>query len=183
MVSIIVIAHLDVADSTSINTWRSETLNALTTTTDFSKYKDDLLQSITTDLFESLSEIFPIIMNNHESMMRLYWQIMQPAAKLAVKVQVSVSTYRFRRTLTKNPLMHYVIGVSHLQANKFIDITTNKTLKPDSAVIPNKDGNIGQALMLLEPALVRLDQNDKDIDLRKAVYLVELDAPIRKRRP
>lgn len=168
-------------DTASINTWRAETLSALAATTTFSKLRDGLIDDVTMDLFESLSKIFPIVRQQRASINRLYWQVIQPAAKLAVKIQTSVSTYKFRGPVSRNPFVYCRVDVLDLQSNKFIDISTNKTLRPGSAVSADKDGGIGETLICLERSLVRLDLNQKDIELRKAVYLMELDEPVRKR--
>ena len=181
MASFLIVAYSLSTDFATINTWRSETLNALAHSSATIKNRDSWLQGLTTHLFESLSKVFPIIKDQHESMMSLYHQVMLPAAELAVKVQVSVSSYEFRPSLQRSPLHRVSIAVAHLQANKFVDIETNKTLKPDSAVVADKHGNIGQALIHLESGLVRLDGDKKSMELRKAIYLVQLNEPVRKR--
>ena len=181
MASIIVAVDSNVTDPATINTWRSETLNALAASNVFRKSRDEGLQRLTTYLLGALSKTFPIVNRQRESMMKLYRQVILPAAELAVKIQVSVSIYEFQPSLARHPLMQFRVDMQHLLFNQFIDITTNKTLKPNSGVIADKDGWIGEAWMYLEPGLVRLDPGKKDTELRKPIYLVGLYEPVDKR--
>ena len=56
-----------------------------------------------------------------------------------------------------------------------------QTLKPDSLVVSDSNGFIGEQIMMLSPALVRRDE-DKIVRLSQEVLLVELYKPLGRRR-
>lgn len=61
-----------------------------------------------------------------------------------------------------------------------IDVTTGKTLKPDSPIVSDSSGYIGDRMMTLSPALYRRD-DDKFVLLSQEVILVKLYEPLGRR--
>lgn len=67
-----------------------------------------------------------------------------------------------------------------LEVHKMVDSKSGRQLKPDSAVVADKDGSIGKIIICLEPGLHRVVKG-KETTLRPAMYLVELNHPLGKR--
>lgn len=64
-----------------------------------------------------------------------------------------------------------------------IDVQTRKSLKPNSAVVPDSSSNFGSAILQLEPSLERINEGREDMTLRSAVWLIRLDRPLQRRIP
>lgn len=62
-----------------------------------------------------------------------------------------------------------------------IDIKTEKWLKPDSAVVADRQGIIGDFIVGLEPGLYRIKRDKQEAVLRQPTYLVDLRHPVGKR--
>lgn len=62
-----------------------------------------------------------------------------------------------------------------------VDVQTRKLLKPNSAVTPDMNGNLGQVILPLEPDLVRLNEDEDRTKLRASAWLVQLYTPLGKR--
>ncbi|KAL9116713.1 MAG: hypothetical protein Q9187_006757 [Circinaria calcarea] len=167
-------------DLKTIDNWRSETLKAIAEHPSFNKERTRVLQELTTDLLENLGSFFPIHPKSNTSSMRLYEQVFVPAAKLALEIQLSSTHYEFSPRMPSFPTLGYEAAVmDNLKYNTLIDVSTRRKLKPDNPVIARKDGKIGYPLLLLEPSLSRVDISTKR-NLRKPVFLVELEEPLRK---
>ena len=72
------------------------------------------------------------------------------------------------------------VTIDSLKKSKVVDSKNGKHLKPDSAVVADKDGAIGNAIICLEPCLSRKTK-DKEIVLQQETILIELDQPLAKR--
>ena len=166
----------------TIENWRSETLKAIAEHPSAIKERTRVLQDVATNLFDSLGPFFPIHQMGNASLVRLYEQVCVPAAKLASDIQLSSSRYEFNPRMPKFPILRYKVAVmDNLKHVTAIDVSTRKTLKPDSPVVAKKDGKIGQPLLLLEPSLSRVDIGASKRLLRKPVYLIELADALKKR--
>lgn len=112
--------------------------------------------------------------------MRLFNQVMLPASDLAIKIHLSLSHYEFR--LQDEPF-GTSLGANRrsLERYKLVDISTRKTLKPDSAVVADSNGHIGELVIPLEPRFVRVDGGGKQVQLKPKTYLVNLFHPLGKR--
>ena len=104
---------------------------------------------------------------------------MRPAAKLAAEIQTSASNYNF--SIPESPLTNFKpVMADYLNSVKMVDIKSGRHLKPDSAVLGDKDGILGKIIICLEPGLYRAIKG-KETTLRQALYLVELNHPLGKR--
>ena len=168
-------------DPATISAWRSETLKAITRTEESQKLQEQQIQAMTMDMFESLSETFPVVFGNLESMNTFYEQVMQPALKLAITLQGACSTYCF--DIAESPFTKFKpLTTDQIKDHCMIDIKTRMTLKPNAGVVADENGVFGRCIMMLEPGLYRINKGKEDSTLRQRVYLVELDHPIRKRK-
>ena len=134
---------------------------------------------MTIDMFESLSETFPIVFGNWEGMDRFYVQVMEPAAKLATTLRGSCSTYLFH--ISEIPFPKFKpLTIDLIKNNRVIDAKTTMTLKPNSGMVADKYGVFGKCIIMLEPVLYRVNKGKEDSTLRQALYLVQLDHPLAK---
>ena len=72
------------------------------------------------------------------------------------------------------------VTIEYLKKCKVVDSESGKHLKPDSAVVSDKNGVIGKFVISLEPCLYRVAKG-KEIVLRQETMLIELDQPLAKR--
>lgn len=76
--------------------------------------------------------------------------------------------------MSSNPISRpYKISHSDLGRFRMTDLGTGKTMKPDSPVTPDCNGDIGTQTIVLAPGLVRLDA-DKVVPLSQEAILVKL---------
>ena len=162
----------------AIASWRSETLTALAKNTEFAANVDSHSQTFTKRLFRDLSNALPSIFSSR-GVRAFHAQILLPAIKLANIIRMSTSDYVF--SLPERAVKEFKpVTVEKLKKHTMIDFKTGRTLKPDSAVVADKDGNIGNIVISLEPGLYRLMKPNKSV-LRQEVFLVELHHPLGKR--
>ena len=161
--------------------WRSETLRALAATKICENQKQEEVWRVTKHVFQRLGSVLPIVRGKENSFWRLYKSVMLPAAELATKMQISATCYRV--CVYREPFQNYfAVTVNRLKALKMIDVATRKTIRPESAVRADSDGCYGKFLIPLEAGLFRVDKDDKEIQLRQRVYLMELFSPLDQRR-
>ncbi|KAL8736566.1 MAG: hypothetical protein Q9181_002357 [Wetmoreana brouardii] len=169
-------------DPESINTWRSDTLSALSTTRDFQQRREVIYSRIWDSVFHGPAKYFPFIQKTQESRHKLFDQVIVPAINLANTMQTSATKYKFVPTMKEvSPFKDYTLMQDDLSSSKVIDVATAKTLKVDSPVEANARGQIGRQILLLAPALYRQDSEHSGLLLVKKVVLVELDKPLGKR--
>ncbi|KAL8748102.1 MAG: hypothetical protein Q9184_007510 [Pyrenodesmia sp. 2 TL-2023] len=170
-------------DPESIHSWRSDTLSALSTTTDLQKSRQKAARNAGVNILEDVSQFFVIIDRTEASLRTLLDKVVEPAMKLANKIQISPATYEFLPKVEEiPPLDGFVLSVDHLSKWKLIDVTTGKTLKVDSPVEANDQGQIGTRVMVLAPALYRRDPGKDPLLLVKPIILVQLYKPMGRRR-
>lgn len=165
----------------TIFTWRSETLKALSATSECINARGKKVKDINDLLYRDLGKIFPLLFSHQaDRAISFYDQIMVPAAKLAVKIQTCAIPYVF--SIRKSPLCNFMpLILEHLTMFRLTEYRTGKLLKPDSAVVPDDRGVIGRFIMLLEPSLHRVNGKGDVTMLRLATFLVELNHPVGKR--
>lgn len=131
-----------------------------------------------------MCQIFPIVKKQSKSKKRLLDQVSVPAANLAVKIQLSASTYDFGPQLPANPFKAKPIPFNKrdVEEHTLIDIETRKTLRADSNAVSARSDPLGNILMPLEPSLKRTSGNKEAVELREMVYLVELHQASKKRK-
>lgn len=160
-------------------TWRSETLKGIAATSKCKQMREEQVQIITTQMFETLSQIFPIMFGNSESRLRFYGQVMGPAAKFATQLRVSSSMYKL--ALGNDPFSNWLpLTPKFLKLYALVDIKTRGTLKPNSTVSTDREGVFGKIVILLEPGLYRHLNGGEEIELRQQAFLVDLHHPLKK---
>ena len=170
----------DWTDPATISAWRSETLKAIARTEESRKLQEQEIQAMTVNMFKYLSETFPVVFGNPESMQRFHEQVMQPALKLATTLRGSCSTYRF--SIAQAPFQKFEpLTTNMLKDNCMIDVKTRIHLKPNTGVVADKNDVFGRCIIMLEPVLYRVNKGKEDSTLRQGAFLVELDHPIAKR--
>ncbi|KAL9116714.1 MAG: hypothetical protein Q9187_006758 [Circinaria calcarea] len=173
--------QLILSGTIKIDHWRSETLKAFAIMPSTVNEEETQLQDITINLFKILRPMLPIFRTSRASLVRLNNQVIQPAAKLASVIQLSSVCYEFRPQIPSVPLLENKTAfVADLNRFTLIDVSTGRPLKPDSPVDVKKDGEIGRLILMVEPSLHRVNKHTKhEIELRRAVYLVQLASPLR----
>jgi len=137
---------------------------------------------LATEVFRAIEPFFPIITGNQNSLLNFYDKVICPAVKLAMAIQTSPTSYMFKPSMTTtNISQRYLLSKHNLADLKAIDAKTGKTLKADSPVVTNEDGNIGAQIALLTPGLWRLGPDEKPVCLTQEVLLIELYHPLGRR--
>ena len=143
------------------------------------KHGNKQAQDLNSRLFKELSEALPILFSGMQTHATFYEQVLFPAVKLANTVRMSTSDY-----VLSNPKLpvttHEPIITDLLKVHKVLDFESGRHLKPDSAVVADKDGVIGDFVLCLEPGLSRVIKG-KETTLRQAIFLVKLNHPLGKR--
>ena len=178
-------------DTTSIARWRTETLQALlkmpsflTEQTQQAELLSQTLQSALSPLTNSTHADF----NPGEGWESLHTQIVLPALALHTKLRLSTSsTYNFTSNLFTNrdPAKRHHVFIYEAKDAHFIDISTHKMIRHDSAL--NKiaeDGKIGEEMLVISPALLRIvseGEKRRKVLVAKPNILVKLDEPMMKK--
>ena len=163
----------------NIDTWRSEALTSLSSLEDFDGYKEQNIQRVSWEIFDSLTSYFPIISLQKDSLDKFRDQVIRPAVELALKIQTSMSTYRF---IMPNFAVQNCkpVNVTDLYSDyRFIDTESLKTLKPTTQTVADQNGFIGETVLPFEPVLQRQNEGAKSTLLCQGTYLISLDAPLK----
>lgn len=140
------------------------------------------MENFTENLFHTLQKIFPGLLDEPQSKIRLYEEVSRYAAQLEASIHHSSTEYRFRPMPDELGWPYNQVTDTVLTGNTCIDVETRKTLKPNSAVIPDSNGFIGRPLLLIEPGLVRYDTAEKKTTtLRPPKYLIKLHTTLARR--
>ncbi|KAL8719796.1 MAG: hypothetical protein Q9225_003231 [Loekoesia sp. 1 TL-2023] len=162
---------------------RSETLCALSADEEVQQSRRKSMERLTECIMNQVADFFPIVKGNQKSLRLLFDKVITPATKLADMIRTSPTAYEL---IPKEYGMSfpndYVFVQDELSDYKLVDVASGKTLKPNSPVQPNEEGEIGTAVMVLAPALYRCDPGQDELLLVKAVILIELFKPLGRRR-
>ena len=121
----------------------------------------------------------PVLFSGPESHATFYDQVLFPAVKLANSMKMSTSEYVV--TIPQLLVTRFKpVTIDMLEKSKMLDSKSGKHLKPDSAVVADKDGAIGNFIIGLEPELCRVAKG-KETMLYPGTILVELFHPLEKR--
>ncbi len=132
------------------------------------------------NVFEAVSRVFPIITLSDKSRTRFEEQIAIPAANLALRMQLSPSSYAVR--LQDNPLLDFgPVIVGDLRNTRFLDLETRRLLKADAAIYLNSNEHIATPIIALEPCLWRNNEGKGPTYLCQEKLLVQLYRPLEKR--
>lgn len=139
---------------------------------------------VANEIFRALEQIFPIVRGQGDSLMRLFQNVVTPAIKLAMDMQVSCARYRFCPEMLEGLELEFDrVRIGVLKLTGMIDVKTRKTLRLDSPVVADEHGYIGRPLFVVEPQLLRRNKGpEKKINLRQSTYLLQLDHPLEKRK-
>ena len=178
-------------DTVTIYRWRSETLSSLLKIPSFQAQQTHQAQLLSQTLQSALS---PLITSSQEPSEAgwevLHTAIVLPALHLSTSLRLSTATYRLLAhtspplpNSSQRPTIHtYTIPKATL-----IDISSHKILRPDSLLKVNADGRIGEEILVIAPALLRIQQSDgeskreRGVVVCKPTVLVKLDEPMGKR--
>lgn len=116
-------------------------------------------------------------------MQAFHREITEPAVKLACTLRRSSASYDFVFMVTPQvyqtqrpdlppPEKGGLVFPADLDRSEILDIETRKTLKPNR-LEPNRDGSIGNRIMIIHPALYRCRGEEK-ILLGKQLLLAQL---------
>lgn len=114
----------------------------------------------------------------------LHTSITLPAIALATKHRLSTSSYILTSRLFTNrdPAKATHAFVYEIKDSSMVDIATEKVLRPDSVLKIAEDGRIGEEMLVVTPALLRVQGDGKSKMLVcKPRILVKLDEPMQKR--
>ena len=175
------VRHLQRTDSVAIARWRSETLKALNKTTKCGDYYQQQLQELNSSLLRKLFMALPVLFSGPQTHATFYDQVLHPAVKLANAIRMSTTDYVISipesLTINSRPV---AVAKDMLERHKIVDSKSGKQLKPNSALVVDKDGVIGNFIVLLEPTLYRVIKG-KETNLHLGTILVELNHPLPKR--
>ena len=103
--------------------------------------------------------------------------------EMALNIQLTLGRYYFSHCEGAILAAERHLNSQHLLGQSImIDVSTRRTLKANSLVVPDEDGRIGSTLFVIEPALSRRGRGKHPgVLMRQAVYLVTLDKPLGKR--
>lgn len=148
-------------------------------TTRYAEYCQQQAINLNTNLFKVLSMALPELFSGPQAHVTFYNQVLLPAVQLANTMKMSATEYAvILPQLLFDKLKPATIDM--LKMCKMVDSQTGKHLKPDSAVVTDKDGIFGHFIIFLEPELRRVI-GGKEMTLYQGTALVELYHPLAKR--
>ena len=162
---------LTISDPQTVYIWRMETLSALATTQECTELKEEQNIQCTPALFENLSVSLPDFLGREEVPNRIHDRVTVPAAIIVSELHGSALVYRLDiERFTKDDLEKVIV----------IDVETEKTLKPGSAIVSDREAVIGDSVLSLEPSLHRVNVRGSNIHLHPERWLVRIDrkAPV-----
>ncbi|KAL9630545.1 MAG: hypothetical protein Q9164_006362 [Protoblastenia rupestris] len=145
----------------------------------FADAREQHLRHLLALLFELTSTYLPILQVLPDSHSRLYDQVLVPAADLAIKIKVSASKYEFRHPGDWLWSRHSAL-LSDFGIVTMIDIMTWRPLKEDDEIEADKNNYFGDVILAVEPSLRRLHPDGTRKLLRRPMWLVHPDKPIKK---
>ena len=160
----------------SIISWRSETLTAFSKAEYFDGLKEKETANLTKRLFSELLTTFPsLALDSSGRIQRLQRSVMALATDLAIKMQVSKTTYRVElleggMVGEWSPLVR-----DYLENYSCFDVKTRKRVKATSRVIVGREGQLGSIIMPIEPRIGRVSHDGTAKGLRADTFLVALD--------
>ena len=176
------VRRLQRTDSVAIASWRSETLKALDKTTKCGDYCQQQLRELNCTLLNKLFTALPVLFSRPQTYATFYDQVLYPAVKLANAIRMSTTDYVVsipESLLIKNS-RPVAITMDMLERHKIVDFKSGKQLKPNTALVVDKDGVIGNFIVLLEPSLYRVSKG-RLTNLHLGTILVELNHPLPER--
>ena len=129
-------------------------------------------------LIHDLSKIFPKLVRDQKKASRKVKEaVIIPAMDLAIQMQTAISRYRFHLPswkVRKCPS----ISKQFLQKHRCLDVHTRGMLTTKNPALADRTGEIGKAILVIEPGLKRIDENGKILELRPTELLIRLDSDV-----
>lgn len=172
-----------IIDAVTIRHWRSETLRGLSQIVDFKEQQRAQAISSAKSLHAALSYLLPDAETKKDGMKELLDHVIYPAIQVSTSMRMSTTTYRMTtRLANKNPDHNLIMYAHELQRCHMVDVASHKIIRPDSALKVAEDGRIGEQMLVLQPALLRIQrEGGSNLVLCKPTMLVRLDEPMGRR--
>ena len=131
--------------------------------------------NLTHKLLGSISEHFPFVRTDEESILRLHKDTVRPAADLEEAISKSSGDYRFSKfTVEASQWSFPSVRLSYLDRATCIDSKTRKKLKANRPPPSDPNGYIGILLHMIEPSLWRRFPSEQERCLHQDRVLVHL---------
>ena len=171
-------------DPAAMRLWRSETLQSMAGTDTFIQSYPIVTMQLARKLFFVLESMFPVLNREEDFITRLHNQVVKPATAFAIRMQTSSAKYTLLPDLSGTDVPSKgVVSVHNICSCKLIDVKSGRTIRDEHSVVAKPDGSIGEVVMIVAPSLFRQEPAEKEaIRIHNAVWLVELDKPLIKRR-
>lgn len=143
---------------------------------DFEGIKENETANLTEDLFTELLITFPsLALDSLARRRRLQRSVMAHALDLAIKMQVSKTTYQVElqeggMVGDWKPLVR-----EFLEGFSCYDVKTRKRIKATSRGFVGREGQLGSMIMPIEPLVERVSNDGTMKVLRTDTFLVALD--------
>lgn len=172
-----------IIDAVTIKHWRSETLRSLSQMADFKEEQRAQALSSAKSLHAALWYLLPDAELKKDGWKNLLDHVIHPAIQVSTNMRMSTTTYRMTsRMAGKHPDQASTMFVHELQRCHMMDLASQKVIRPDSALKVAEDGRIGEQMLVLQPALLRIQkEGGKNLVLCKPTMLVRLDEPMGRR--
>ncbi|MCJ1380510.1 hypothetical protein MMC17_003618 [Xylographa soralifera] len=171
-------------DISVINKWRSETLLSIAAVPWFVHGLEEVVKAVGSSLKGALQDNFPILFFLDACFAKLLEKIVKPAVELAILIWTLPVRYTVTPQLTFPPLKdEQILFPTILDRAIAKDIETRKTLTLHSNIVVDKNGCIGDRVMITEPGLVRCGTNmQAEVVVRKPQMAVYLKEPLGRRQ-
>jgi hypothetical protein len=128
-------------------------------------------------LYTALSFLLPDLEAIPEGWKSLFELIFVPALQVSNSIKLAWVEYHIftrRDTPTDNSTAMFI---QDLEKNELRDITSHRRIRAD-IVKAGQDGRIGEEMLWVQPGLLKVPDNYKDILLCQPTILVKLDEPL-----
>ena len=122
-----------------------------------------------------------MLFSNADSRRRLAVKVIKPAMRLAIVLQTAVSKFRIYTPL--DPFKQFTtVRKDNLTRLTLVDHKTRMTIGSMSTSVADREDQIADLLLPLEPSINRRDRNQGWVYIRNGVWLAELGEPHAKRQ-
>ena len=145
---------------------------------------NEMVQAEANSLRNAIRYSFPVLFSLDDCFAKLAEQIVKPAVDLAMLIQTQPVRYKYTPQLDFPPLqLKPVMFPTVLDHATVRDIETRKKLTLHSNIIMDRNGCVGDKIMITEPGLVRCGPNmQTEVVIRKPQVVVYLKRPLGKRQ-
>jgi len=149
----------------------------------FSEEQQRQAQLVSQTLQSALSRLISESPGDEDGWEELHKQVVLPAIQLATKLRLSTADYcLIPHIFVKDPSKPTSVFFYEIKDCSMTDIATHKVIRPDSVLKVAEDGKIGEEVLVMSPALLRVHKEGKGkVLVCKPTILVKLDEPMGKR--